>query len=84
MAEKQWPWLGCKSWMIMDARAYADPDEACVLSSACDADSTLEDVIAERDADWPGCPIFESVWKGEFGERDGKKVPLFEEAKHVA
>ena len=48
-----------KMWIIYDERAYHNKDDACVMSAISDEEYTLEDVIKERDEDFPNCPIFE-------------------------
>ena len=45
-----------KRLVIMDERAYTDPDSAVILSVQEDNESEAE-FRAERDMDWPGCPL---------------------------
>ena len=42
--------------VIMDERAYVDPDRAIILSVQADDESEAK-FRAERDRDWPGCPL---------------------------
>ena len=52
-----------KRLVIMDARAYTDPDSACILSVQAD-DESEKNFRFERDMHWPGCPlVLLSTWE---------------------
>lgn len=52
-----------KLLVIMDERAYMDLDSAVILSVQADNESEAE-FRAERDSDWPGCPLVRlGIWE---------------------
>ena len=66
---------GEKAWLILDARAWEDPDRAsvyCAYSSHKEEGyegDTLESVKKERDEEWPDGVVFEyDELKGEDGK----------------
>lgn len=48
-----------KSWLILDGRAWDDPDRACVYCAYDSTDENIEQVFADRNSDWPDGVIFE-------------------------
>lgn len=49
-----------KAWLILDGRAWDDPDRAAVYSSGSEENGeTLKDIKKERDEDWPDGVVFE-------------------------
>ena len=52
-----------KRLVIMDERAYTDPDSATILSVQAEDESETE-FRAERDRDWPACPLVQlGTWR---------------------
>ncbi len=62
------------SWLILDGRAWDDPDKACVYCAYDSRDSKLAEVYKDRDEDWPDGVIFEYEQhiKKEYDEKLGK------------
>ncbi len=49
-----------KVWLILDSRAWKDPDRAAVYCAYSEHENeTLEDVKKDRDKEWPDGVIFE-------------------------
>lgn len=50
---------GVKVWLILDGRAWEDPDDASVYCAYSSHDETLEEVKKDRDDEWPDGVIYE-------------------------
>lgn len=50
---------GEKVWLILDARAWQDPDDSCVYCAYSSHDETLEEIKKDRDEEWPDGVIYE-------------------------
>ena len=50
---------GQKVWLILDGRAWSDPDSAAVYCAYSSHDETLEVVMKDRDEEWPDGVIYE-------------------------
>lgn len=48
-----------KTWLILDSRAWSDPDDAICYEAFDSEDDTLESVKAARKERWPDGVIFE-------------------------
>ena len=60
-----------KVWLILDSRAWEDPDKAAVYCAYSEHENeTLEDVKKDRDKEWPDGVIFEY----DAVKRDGKDL----------
>jgi hypothetical protein len=64
---------GHKVWLILDARAWEDPDAAAVYCAYSSHDEKLEDAKKDRDEEWPDGVIYE--YDEHLGE-DGVKYMI--------